>query len=257
VKQVPLVSCLCISRRRPHLLARSVRCFLAQTHANTELVVVHPASDEGTRACLESFRSPRIRAHAVDATMSLGELRNFSIEHASGDFLCTWDDDDWHSPARLEQQLAAAMLSFKPAVLCSRLFMFDSIRRIGFLGYERLWENTVFFARSRILELGLRYPALDRHEDYEFVNSLIRENLVYVINDPTLYIYQVNGTNTSAAPHLQALEKRSAPLSGHQTDLLERAVTESISPAEALRQMQTDEFRASLQYVRPSAVPRH
>ena len=253
----PLISCLCISRKRPHLLEKAMQCFLAQTYANKELVVIHPASDTATRECIENARCESIHSCAVDQPgATLGDLRNISIERAAGALCCVWDDDDWHSPNRLSAQCSALQASKKHAVILSRLLVHDSRTARAYLGYERLWENTTLFAKDKIIELGLRYPSLNRFEDYEFVNSLVRHNLVYPLLDPTLYVYQVNGSNTSGGEHFDALIKRCAPLSTEQSDVVKSCVDFTTPPLLAHEAMQAESFRSSFCYVRSSAVPR-
>src|SRR5436305_1073460 len=38
---------------------------------------------------------------------TVGDLRNLALEHATGDFIVNWDDDDWHHPRRIEVQMQA------------------------------------------------------------------------------------------------------------------------------------------------------
>jgi glycosyltransferase involved in cell wall biosynthesis len=253
----PLISCLCLSRNRPQLLRRAIECFLAQSHSNKEMVVIHPSSDAATVQCIESFGSPLIRSYGVDLPeATLGELRNISVERATGELLCNWDDDDWHSPERLSAQYAALTASKKPAVILVRLLIYDAKNARAYLGCERLWENTALFRKAKIEELGLRYPALNKSEDYEFVNSLIQHNLVYPMLDPTLYIYQFNGLNTSGSAHFDGLLRRSIALSAEQSSVVKSCVEFDQPPQLAHDLMQSERFRSSFRYVRASAVPR-
>ena len=256
-EQQPLISCLCVTKERPHYLVRAIRSFLAQSYPSKELVVLHPKWDTSTSACVSRFGVPELRAVALDAVnATLGELRNISIDHARGDYLCVWDDDDWHSPERIAALYGAIASSRKQASILARLLIYDARSRSAYLGFERLWENSVMFSKKKISELGIRYPAKNRSEDYDFVNELIAANLIYPVYDPTLYIYQISGNNTCDARHFDALLKRSVALSTEHAALVRQAIELSISPGDAHRLLQSDWFKSPLQYVKHTAVPR-
>jgi glycosyltransferase involved in cell wall biosynthesis len=253
----PLISCLCLTRKRPEHLARAVQCFLAQTYGNKELIVVFPESDTGTAACLAEFECAQIRACPVTIPgATLGDLRNFSIERAQGEFMCGWDDDDWHSPERLQRQYQALTSSKKSATVLARMFIYHAARQKAYLGCERLWENSVFFNKAEIAEHGIRYPSLNKNEDYEFVNLLIKNNLVYAVYDPTSYIYNITGANTCDSSHFDMLLKRASPLNDAQTALVRQAVELSASPRDVYEHMESREFKGPLRYFRHSTLVR-
>jgi glycosyltransferase involved in cell wall biosynthesis len=253
----PLISCLCLTRKRPEHLARAIQCFLAQTYGNKELVVVFPESDAGTAACLETFESAQIRPCPVTIPgATLGDLRNFSIERAQGELMCGWDDDDWYSPERLRRQHLALTSSKKSATVFARIFIYHAARQKAYLSCERLWENSVFFNKADIAEHGVRYPSLNKNEDYEFVNLLIKNNLVYAIYDPTSYIYNITGTNTSDTSNLDMLLKRASPLDEAQTALVRQAMELSASPRDVCEYMESREFKRPLRYFRHSTLAR-
>lgn len=246
----PLISCLCVTRRRPQHLARAIRCFQSQTYPNRELVIVHPATDEPTKDCIAGFSDERIRPYPLDAPgIRLGDLRNLSLKHASGRLACIWDDDDWYSPERLARQYATMRSSNKQAVLLARLIVYDSAAGKAHLGTERLWENSVLFDRDAVLALGIDYPALDRNEDYEFVNRLIEHNLAYPLHDATLYVYHISGINTCDAGHFDIIKRRGIALSDYHSAVVGQCFAPDASPLAVHEQMQRQEFMRPLPYV--------
>ena len=251
----PLVSCLCVTKRRPEHLRRAVQCFLSQTYPNTELVVVHPHNDEETRQCLASFGSDRLKPYPVAVPdISLGDLRNLSIEYATGEYACAWDDDDWYSPERIAQQYAALRASAKHVVILTRLLVHDSNQKKSWLGCERLWENSVFFDRRTVRALDIRYPGLNKLEDFHFVNALIKQNLVYPLHEAMLYIYNIDGANASETERFDVIKRRSAALSEHQNDVVRGCIELTLSPREGYEAMQAAQFKEPMPYVRPSAI---
>jgi glycosyltransferase involved in cell wall biosynthesis len=246
----PLISCLCVTRRRPQHLARAIRCFQSQTYANKELVIVHPDADEPTKDCIAGFRDERIKSHPVDAQgISLGDLRNLSLERASGSLACIWDDDDWYSPERLGKQFAMMRSSNKQAIILARLIIFDSAAGKAYLGTDRLWENSILFDRAAVRSLGIRYPALNRNEDYEFVNLLIRHNLAYPLHDATLYVYNISGINTCDPGHFDIIKRRGTALSDHHSAVISQCFAPDASPLAVHEEMQRGEFTRPLPYV--------
>src|SRR5687767_2274290 len=102
------ISCLTITQvSRLHLLRRCLRSYSRQTiHSSLrELLLVHHDGHEGTRAIRKLLNEFTIDAKIVEvARAPLGKLRNISIENASGELLCQWDDDDIYHPSRLLMQ---------------------------------------------------------------------------------------------------------------------------------------------------------
>jgi hypothetical protein len=165
-----------------------------------------------------------------------------------------WDDDDWYHPERMCRQLAALSASRKSAVLLSRLLIYDAGAGQAYLGCDRLWENSLMFDRRRIRELGIAYPAMNRSEDYHFVNDLLDRNLVFPLLDPTLYVYVANGANVSGAAHFAALQRRSIALPPSMSDQVREALASD--PRRAGELIGSDEFLTALPYIARSALPR-
>src|SRR5579872_5490009 len=58
----PLISCLCITRKKPHMLSRAIRCFMEQSYSNKELVIVYESDDMAT---IELVKDPAIHCNPV------------------------------------------------------------------------------------------------------------------------------------------------------------------------------------------------
>ena len=102
--EYPLISCICVTYRKPALLERAIRCFESQTYPNKELVILYEDHDEPTVTYITGHTfSPGIRCICTPGNpkKTLGELRNIANNAAKGEFLCQWDDDDWYHPSRL------------------------------------------------------------------------------------------------------------------------------------------------------------
>jgi len=111
-----MVSCLMVTLPVPERLAfvkRSIAAFCCQTLPRKELVVlVNGGIASGRDALLDyvgSLKRSDIRVLTPPGQLNLGQLRNISVENATGDVLCQWDDDDLCHPERLERQLTVLM----------------------------------------------------------------------------------------------------------------------------------------------------
>jgi len=90
-----LISCVCVTERRPNFIKRAVECFDAQTHVEKELVIV------------DSFYEPSVRIPAAlrpgvvylrCPNFSQGRRLSLGMHSASGMLLQKWDDDDVYGP---------------------------------------------------------------------------------------------------------------------------------------------------------------
>ena len=101
---LPLVSCIMPTCDRRRFMAQAIRCFLRQNYPNIELVVVDDGADS-VADCMPA--DPRIRYFRLDRKLSIGAKRNLACEHAYGEIIAHWDDDDWYCASRILTQVSA------------------------------------------------------------------------------------------------------------------------------------------------------
>ena len=98
----PLVSCLMPTFDRRPFVPRAIRYFLQQDYPRSELIVV----DDGTDSIKDLIPAdPRIRYLRLTDRRTIGAKRNLACEHAAGELVVHWDDDDWSAPWRLRYQV--------------------------------------------------------------------------------------------------------------------------------------------------------
>ncbi len=207
------VSCLMVTLATPErfpFLQRSIAGYCQQTHRRKELVVViNGATDEERRTVRDyigSLERDDIRTVIVDDRLTVGDYRNISIEHAMGDILCQWDDDDLYHPERIARQLAALVDGDHDANLLRHVLKYFPQSR------ELYWTNwqateggghpgTLMVKRSVPLRyLPIHYPPEGpsgrRGEDLAAVLSLKEHHRVsYLADMPYLFIYVSHGKN--------------------------------------------------------------
>lgn len=113
----PLISVFLPTFNRPHLLARAIACFSAQTYLNRELVILDDAGQyENQKGAQWEIVSVRRRFR------SLGEKNNAAIalSNPNAVYLAKQDDDDSTCPTWLESIVDAFESNPKAGILQSR-----------------------------------------------------------------------------------------------------------------------------------------
>ncbi len=197
-----LISCLCVTKNRVALLRRAVSCFAAQTYANKELIVVYEDNDVNTKEYLAQISNADIKLVQVPSGsgLSLGALRNLSIEKCNGDYFCQWDDDDWYHQNRLELQMEVIKKSGFPACVLMHWLVFDSTSNSAYISPFWHWEGSLLCAK-KALKNDIRYDDLKRGEDTGLIKKLFKKHAVFPVMAPKLYIYVYHSKNTWEYDH--------------------------------------------------------
>lgn len=124
----PTVVCVMLTKDRPELAARAVRCFQRQTYENKRLLIVNSGhSGPLTKDEDQSYEPGGIVEPCfigIDG-WTIGALRNHACYYASHHYteartrpeiFATWDDDDYSNPNRLTEQVALLQASGADAV---------------------------------------------------------------------------------------------------------------------------------------------
>lgn len=241
-----LVSCLCVTWNRPQQLRRSINCFLYQSYRHTELVVVFDSADAQTREVLAEYSRENIRPVAVEGARqkSLGELRNISVRHARGEYVCTWDDDDWYHSERLRVQLDSLLGFGFGGIVLSSLIMYDQVGKAAYLSLVRPWENTLLVAREQLDTLDGPYPHVNKSEDEMLVRQLVTNGCMGFLANPILYIYVYSGNNTWAIDHFQRFYDMSVLLPPAQTRVISKIMEGGYSQFDASSRLSEPDFQA-------------
>lgn len=206
----------CVER---YPLARvAVECFDRQTWPNKELIIVNHGTVQ-----LSDGRDPRVREFMIkrEPGMTLGDIRNISIEAADGDWCVQWDDDDWHHPTRIETQMAMA----EEDALCTFLWQVRCNLYDGTAFYDRFpggQHMSILFSRS----IRHRYPKLEIREDTAFKEKFRRTNVIdngvdNVAADPFQYVRFYHGRNIWDADHIMRGSLVNYPAEPGQVNLVD------------------------------------
>lgn len=201
------ISCLTITQfSRMHLLRKSIWSFAQQVFSSgsKEIILVHHEGKECTNAIMKLLSEYKLEGRVIETAISpLGGLRNVSIEHADGDILCQWDDDDFYHPDRLRiQSLPFENNQCMATTLGTQFFWFcdrgELYIRKG--GKEGIHGSIMFRNRQ-----GLQYDAaMAKGEDTKLIQALMLQGpaAIHRIDDsPQLFVRTYHGLNTWEFEH--------------------------------------------------------
>lgn len=189
----PLISCLMVTHKRLEMVKRSVHFFMRQTYPNKELLVVCDSVQDDLGVWLNELQRDDIRYFRLPpGEKNLGELRNFSIGQAHGDYVCQWDDDDFYHADRLRcQMMSAVATNSEVCFLHRQLFWLPGSRKLG-VCQPGLLENTLLCKKEK----APVYLKLGKQEDTDPCRKLLAECNSVFCDRPDLYVYFYHGGNT-------------------------------------------------------------
>ncbi len=192
-----LVSCIMPTYNRRAYVPQAVRYFLCQDYEPKELIVVDDGSDS-----IADLIPPddRIRYIHLDTRATVGAKRNLACEHARGEIIAHWDDDDWHAPHRLRYQIAA--FAGEDVDVCGiRELLFYDLRAERAWQYtypqnQRLWLSGSSLCYTRAFWASNRFTAVNVGEDARFVWSG-RPERMRALPDATFHVGMIHQGNVS------------------------------------------------------------
>lgn len=98
----PLVSCIMPTCNRRRFVPMAIELFKRQDYEPRELVIVDDGSDSIADLVPDDNR---IRYVRLDRKTGIGIKRNVAVEHARGEIIIHWDDDDWYASDRITYQV--------------------------------------------------------------------------------------------------------------------------------------------------------
>jgi uncharacterized protein len=220
----PLISCLLVTRQRLEMAKRAIDLYAAQDYQPRELVIVSDGREEfealdehARRVCRTEVKSTWVER----GSLTLGALRNLSMDLATGDVICQWDDDDLSHPSRLSTQYAqmhreGASASFLTDHLLweiptRSLYWCDWARPRGIALGAATLPCTVMCERSAAPRYPEAGPMARRSEDALFMRSLFKRGSVAKVSGyGWLYVYVVHGGNTWDDSHYRRIVQATA-----------------------------------------------
>lgn len=217
VDYLPKISCVCVTKNRPYLLKKSIRCYIHQNYQNKELVIISqgdPESNEEIQNYLKEVNRNDISFFIMPDLASLGSLRNTSIEIATGELICQWDDDDLYHPDRLITQYQAIRKSDRnlASIYCDFLKFFAETKELYWCDWSDKYDfshkflcGSIMFYKKVFNMFEVFYPEFGdqscRQEDLNVLEKIITKGKISPIVSGNHYIYVYHGKNTYEIEH--------------------------------------------------------
>lgn len=195
----PIISCICLTRGRTELLLRTIKSFSEQTYPYKELIISYSENDANCKTIIdkiiehEELNIIPLKRNNVD---SVGKARNNATIHATGKYICIFDDDDLHYHTRLSEQYYALREqenSFDASIL-NRIILYHSFEDTAYLSFPTYWSGTLLCLRDHLLS----HPCGDTNEfEYTDLIDFLQSNqmLQNIAFSPFLYTFIFNGSN--------------------------------------------------------------
>jgi glycosyltransferase involved in cell wall biosynthesis len=198
---LPLVSCIMPTYNRRPFVTFALRYFLAQDYPNKELVVVDDGSDP-VGDLVE--HAPGVRYVRLSSRISIGAKRNLACQHARGDLIAHWDDDDWYTPDRLRYQVAPILSGEADLTGLENAFVLELPNGVFWRPqpelHKRLFVGNVhggtLVYRKKVLQDGVRYPEINLAEDaWLLQRALAGGKRLRRLANPGVFVYIRHGRN--------------------------------------------------------------
>ena len=217
INELKKVSCLMVTTGRLECIKKSVACYMRQTYSRKELVVICQGNDEtneDVRIYLDSLGRNDIQFVGAPLDLSLGAMRNLSLEISKGQIVCQWDDDDLYHPSRIVTQYKALMENpahvascytkfFKSFVPSHEMYWVDWSKEIPD-SHKYLCGSIMFPKEQFYNHFNMLYPEFggqsSTEEDLNVLEKLMMCGEIAGVSEPQ-YIYVYHGSNTYDLDH--------------------------------------------------------
>jgi O-antigen biosynthesis protein len=181
------------TRDRREFVLQSIIYFGRQDYPARELIILDDG-DPGLAKCVSGHQD--VRYFHLDSDLSIGKKRDMGCALAQGGIVAQWDDDDWHAPGRLSEQVAPLLAGTADMTGLAGVIGFDTTRWEFWRGPRaQIIDGTLVF-RRQIWGETTRYPNQSFGESGAFLRRATRRGaVVESIANNGLYLYVRHATN--------------------------------------------------------------
>lgn len=228
----PLISCICITAYRSQFLLKAIICFDTQKYPNRELVISYPKDDDVTKEMVKNIiELSDLNIVVVERNVNtpVGHARNEAIAKCNGEYICTWDDDDWYSERRVADQYNATLTvkQKREASILTNVVLYDKINDEGYISSFYNWGGSLLCKKDIILDYPYDYDNFA--EDKQLLSYLVNSKyLHYMPNRADLYTFIYHGENTLHKHHFTYFFKNGEVLNQESKDWLKNLVDRKV-----------------------------
>jgi glycosyltransferase involved in cell wall biosynthesis len=214
---LPKISCTMVTKNRFDLLKKSLLCYLSQNYTNKELILVSQSDQEcnlSISKLLTSLGRQDVHLFEVSSSLSLGQMRNLSVDLSTGEVICQWDDDDLYHPDRLAHQynILRSDENAVAAIQCDFLKYFKTTGDIYWCDWSgeplpthKYLCGSIMFRKKIFDKHNLYYPSVGRQstveEDLNILQKFWSVGKILPVFAAYLYVYVYHSLNTYHLQH--------------------------------------------------------
>jgi len=215
----PTITALMVTMGRLPLVRESYKFFTKQTYPEKRLLIVTDCAQKEHEALKKlAHEDKRVLIAHVEGRLSLGELRNISLEYSTSDLTIQWDDDDWYGPTRIMEQWNG-LKSSKAVMLQQQLHYFRDSSKVALTCDPTGIEGTLLMDRR----CGLTYPSQKKGEDTVLKKELKERNWLNLVTGGVCYCRTYHGSNTwDKGHHLERVKNFKKPITKKELKDAER-----------------------------------
>lgn len=205
----PTITALMVTMGRLPLVHESYKFFTTQTYPQKRLLVVTDCTQKEHEALKKlAYDDKRVLVMHVGERLSLGELRNLSLEYSTSDLTIQWDDDDWYGPTRIMDQWTG-LKKASAVMLKQQLHYFRDTGKVALTCDPTGIEGTLLMDRR----CGLTYPSQKKGEDTVLKKDLTERKLLNLVPGGVCYCRTYHGNNTwDRSHHLDRVKNFKKPI---------------------------------------------
>jgi glycosyltransferase involved in cell wall biosynthesis len=204
-----------VTKGRPERVLKSLEGFSRQSYPNKEIIILSQGCGDANWEIYKiSTHFDNVQFFEAPKHLSLGAMRNASIELTTGDIICQWDDDDLYDSKRLITQYKA-MLSEDAQVSLYTQFLkfFEHTREMYWVDWSQehnfshrfLCGTIMFYKRLHHEYRNMLYPEhglqSDVEEDLHVLEKFLAKGKIAGVSAGHQYIYVYHGENTYDLAH--------------------------------------------------------
>lgn len=164
----PVISCLMLAGSDPQKAARAILCYQQQTWEQKELIVIdNGEADLGP--LLEDIAPDELRYIRKNDGKSRAYLKNMGLDHAGGDYVIHWEEQDWHHPDRIREQWSTISAGGNEYSLLGNTLLHLDLPE---LVHHPIVDSLSYGYPESIMHrnrTGFRYPAVKKKPDLAFL----------------------------------------------------------------------------------------
>lgn len=239
----PLVSAITCVYNGERFLKETINSIINQTYENIEIIIVDDSSTDESRAIIESYSDPRIKAIFKGKNENLCCAFGTALKEATGEYCAIVGHDDVWMPNKTERQIKY-MEAHKECVACfTRCNVIDQNSKIineqnelfsVFNSYSYITRHqhmealytmgnylcgpSVVVRTKELKKLGGYDYSFLQYQDYDLWLRLLVEGDLYILEEKLVNYRQIRDTNTNISARNDKTERRSVHEKYHIQD---------------------------------------